>query len=173
MTSTVYVRNAHLLRTITSATSAAAVAAVSVFTSRNHWRAFTARAAHLLRTGSSLSGMAEKARKSGLSDRDVARLIEFIEANIDTNLSLEELAAEAGLSVFHFLRSFKAATGETPHCFVSARRIARCRELLTDPSRSLAQIAYDCGYSNQSHMTTQFGRAVGMTPGAYRAEVSG
>ena len=80
------------------------------------------------------------------------------------------LAEQAGLSPYHFLRLFKAATGMTPHRFVSARRVARCRDLLSDPSKSLAQIAYQCGYSSQSHMTTQFGRAMGMTPGAYRAK---
>jgi AraC family transcriptional regulator len=97
-------------------------------------------------------------------------VLDHIEAHLARNLTLGELARQAGLSAFHFARSFKAAVGRSPHAYLNDRRIERARTLLARSEPSLVEIALSCGYSSQSHLTRAFKLATGMTPGAYRAQ---
>jgi AraC-like DNA-binding protein len=88
--------------------------------------------------------------------------------NLENDLTLEALARESGYSPIHFSRMFRAATGHTPHNYVLHLRVERARQLLAEPSVSLAEIALECGFSSHSHMTRVFHQLVGMTPSAYR-----
>lgn len=81
-------------------------------------------------------------------------------------LTLTELAREAGLSRYQFLRSFARATGLTPHAYLMQRRIHRARQLIGRGMR-LAEAAADSGFADQSHMTRLFVRSFGMAPGIY------
>ena len=92
----------------------------------------------------------------------------WIEANLSEAFGLAEVAQSVCLSPYHFSRAFKAATGETPRAYVTARRIERAKECLADPDLPLAQIAHICGFADQSHFTAIFGRHTGITPGAWR-----
>ncbi|MFV3076329.1 helix-turn-helix domain-containing protein [Niveispirillum fermenti] len=96
------------------------------------------------------------------------RVVLFIEQNLDDDLSLATLAAVVGLSPSHFARRFKAAAGEAPHRYVLSRRVNAAKRLLLETEMPLAEIAAAAGFSSQAHLTGIFGRAVGMTPGAYR-----
>ncbi|MGF1475695.1 MAG: helix-turn-helix domain-containing protein [Geminicoccaceae bacterium] len=107
---------------------------------------------------------------ANLPPRSIRRARDFIEANLGEELSLAAIAGEACLSPHHFLRAFKAATGKTPHRYVQERRVDLCRRLLETTDLPLADIAYQCGFASQSHMTTVFGSAVGTTPGRYRSD---
>ncbi|MEM8788330.1 MAG: AraC family transcriptional regulator [Pseudomonadota bacterium] len=109
---------------------------------------------------------------AALGHRKVARIIDYIDAHMDEKISLEDLALLADLSTFHFCRSFRAATGQSPQKFVTARRLQAGAALLADPTQSLADIAYACGFSSQSHFTATFRRAFGVTPGSYRRETA-
>ena len=84
-------------------------------------------------------------------------------------MSLEQMAAVAQLSPYHFARQFKAATGLPPHQYVIARRVERAKQLLQgDAELSLGQVANAAGFSDQSQFTQHFKRLVGVTPGQFR-----
>jgi AraC family transcriptional regulator len=107
-----------------------------------------------------------------LTRRKLARVQELIESRLDADLPLQELAAAVGYSRGHFLRAFRATTGVTPHRYLLNQRIERARRLLGDPQMSIAQVAYSCGFSSQSHLTMAFRKVSGFTPGEYRRELS-
>ena len=72
------------------------------------------------------------------------------------------------MSQFHFARAFKAAVGESPHRYIMQRRIERAKVMLSVTRMSVAEISYQTGFSNQSHFTVQFRKAIGMTPKQFR-----
>ena len=123
-----------------------------------------------LRTWLSLpSSPARRAHlRGGLSPAALRRVQVFVEANLSRPIQLRDLARRGGLSPFHFSRAFKASAGMTPRAFVEHRRIEQVKRLLTDASRSLADIAVDVGLGTQSRLTTTFKRHTGFTPGAFR-----
>jgi AraC family transcriptional regulator len=90
---------------------------------------------------------------------------EYIDAHLDTELTLEQLATVAHLSPYHFARLFKNSMGLPPHQYVIARRVERAKELLQARKRlPLAEVAAEVGFSDQSHFTRHFKRIVGVTP---------
>lgn len=114
---------------------------------------------------------AEPVERIYLSPPKLKRVIDFIEANLQESIGLDDLARAAGLSANHFLRVFKLATGETPYHFLRARRLERARQLLADNAMPLAELALECGFANQAHFTAAFSREVGISPGRYRRAV--
>ncbi len=120
-----------------------------------------------------LGGNEKQAEASALSRGEIARVIDFMEANLEDTGGLEALASSLDMSVFAFTRAFKAATGEAPHQFLIRRRLTRATDLLVRSKMSLAEIAYATGFSSQSHMTATFTRFHGMPPGKYRREAMG
>ena len=112
----------------------------------------------------------ERGRDGALSRGRLRAVVEYIEEHLDADPSLEQLAAVAGLSPYHFARQFKAATGLPPHQFVIARRVERARQLLqAGTDVSLAEVAAEVGFCDQSMFTRHFKRLVGVTPGQFRA----
>ncbi|MFF9555755.1 helix-turn-helix domain-containing protein [Streptomyces albus] len=83
-------------------------------------------------------------------------------------LALAEIAAEAHLSVFHFIRVFRAATGQTPYRYLTRLRIERAQELLTTTDLPLAHIAQRCGFASPGSLSSAFLAHVGVRPSAYR-----
>lgn len=96
------------------------------------------------------------------------RVIEHIETNLGTAITLAALAGSARLSRMHFAAQFKTATGSSPHEFVQRRRIKRARRLLADPDAKLVDVALSVGFQTQAHFTTVFKRHVGETPHRWR-----
>ena len=95
--------------------------------------------------------------------------VEYIEEHLDGGPTLEQLAAVVGLNPYHFARQFKAATGLPPHQYVIARRVERARQLLqAGTNLSLAEVAADAGFSDQSQFSHHFKRVVGVTPRQFR-----
>lgn len=110
----------------------------------------------------------------GLSPRVMARVLEFIEANLDRPILLGELAQQAGLSEYHFARMFKISQAQTPQQCITRLRLERAKRLLClQPAQSLADISLACGFSSQSHLGRVFKQYLGVTPGSYRQQVSG
>ncbi|MGC8025646.1 helix-turn-helix transcriptional regulator, partial [Salmonella enterica] len=78
---------------------------------------------------------------------------EFVDANLDTDVRLDQLAELSGRSTEYFVRLFKATSGVSPYQYVLNLRIERARVLLADETQSLADIALACGFSHQKHFT--------------------
>lgn len=104
----------------------------------------------------------------GLVDRRIRRAVELMHAQLDRELSTEELAAAAYLSPFHFSRLFKKLTGATPHAYHSNLRISQAQILLAETDLSITQIAARVGYSSSSHFTKAFRQSTGLTPKEFR-----
>lgn len=100
----------------------------------------------------------------------VDKVISFMRDRLDEDLALADYAALTSMGTFQFARAFKAATGQTPHQMLISERVNRASSLLARSKLSLAEIAYDCGFSSQSHLTSTFSRQMGMPPGKYRKE---
>ncbi|MEM8775397.1 MAG: AraC family transcriptional regulator [Pseudomonadota bacterium] len=96
---------------------------------------------------------------------------DFIQDQLDQQIGLTALAALCDLDVYQFSRAFKSRTGTTPYQFLKDARLHRAEEMLTNSQDSIADIAYACGFSSQSHMTATFTKHLGVTPGAYRREL--
>jgi AraC family transcriptional regulator len=105
--------------------------------------------------------------RDGLSQAQLRKVFEYIDINLNLNISLHELAQLSGLSAFHFLRMFKRATGLSPLQYVTRRRMQLAKEMLAT-GLSVAEIAVRTGYSNTSHFITLFRRYYGVTPAAFR-----
>lgn len=108
------------------------------------------------------------ARTLALDATRLRRVLDFIEARLSGDISLDDLAAEACLSPFHFSRLFRDATGLSPHRYVTDRRIQAAREKLVLDHSSQVEIALDCGFGSQANFIRVFRKATGLTPGQYR-----
>lgn len=106
--------------------------------------------------------------RGGLSPAALRRVQVFVEANLGRPIRLQDLAARAGLSPFHFARAFKTTAGLTPRGYVEQRRVERARHELRETEHPLAAIAAETGFGTQSRLTTTFKRQTGFTPAAYR-----
>jgi len=96
------------------------------------------------------------------------RIAEYVEENMAQHIPLKPLADIAHLSIDHFVRTFSAATGKTPHQYVLERRLERAALLLRRDATSLADIAHACGFRNASHFSVRFSAHFGMPPSQYR-----
>lgn len=106
-------------------------------------------------------------RLQGLSARACDRAIELIDARFASPISLQELADATGLGIRQLSRAFREATGRSPHQYLLHRRIEQAK-LLIRQGLPLAEVAGQCGFSDQSQLTRTFTRQVGTTPGRFR-----
>lgn len=124
-------------------------------------------AVHLLRHYTSAGGDARRF-KGGLSGQRLKRVLAFVADGYERDLSLDDLAGEAGMSTFHFAREFKRATGTTPHQHLIKFRVERAKSLLVESELPLAEVGLRAGFGHQSHFTRLFRRLTGTTPQSYR-----
>ncbi len=111
---------------------------------------------------------AAEERPAPLPRRAVVRARELLEARLAENVSLDELAAAAGLERYALLRAFARAYGLPPHAWVIQERVRRAQGLLR-AGVSPAAVAVDLGFTDQSHLTRHLKRLTGLTPGCYWA----
>jgi AraC family transcriptional regulator len=104
--------------------------------------------------------------RGGLSPMARRRTLEVIHAQLDSRLTIDMLAREAGLSVAHFSRAFRETMGRAPHQYLLSMRLERARRLLEAPDASLSDVAHRTGFADQAHFTRLFKRSYGITPGA-------
>jgi AraC-like DNA-binding protein len=104
----------------------------------------------------------------GLTRGSLRRIEEYVHANLDSTLDIDELAGLIRMSSSHFTRSFTKSVGLTPHRYVIQCRVEKARELLTATDLPLTEIALSAGFSDQSHFSRRFQELTGVPPGAYR-----
>ena len=125
-------------------------------------------AAHLMLTLNS-SASAEKHRHAGdLSDQRFRRVLDYMEHHFADDISLQTLAREAGISLFHFTRLFKAKTGITPHRHIVQLRMRQAQTLLRHTDLSVAEVALQSGYAHPGHFAAAFKRSAGTLPKQFR-----
>jgi len=131
-------------------------------------------ALHLLRSHSSLGRRSRRriGREKGFSKRALSQAVDYINDNLSGKLALTEIAGAAHMSPHHFARSFKAATGLSPHRYVVHRRVERAKALLSGTDLTIAEIARAVGFSNASHLASHVRRLLGVSPRALRQDIS-
>jgi len=116
-----------------------------------------------------VSGKPEK--KARVTARDRRRAVEaalWIDAHSHRDIELEDVARQAGVSPFHFLRTFSAVLGVTPHQYLVRSRLRRAARHLTDDDKPVTDIAYDVGFNDLSNFVRTFHRAAGVSPLKFR-----
>jgi transcriptional regulator GlxA family with amidase domain len=98
----------------------------------------------------------------------VTRTIRTIERRMDAGLTLERLARGAGLSPYHFLRTFERLTGTTPHQYVLRARLREAARRLASEPGKVVEIAFDCGFGDISNFNRAFRAEFSASPRRYR-----
>lgn len=129
-------------------------------------------AVHLARSHSSRSRPVRILPVKPLAGWKMRRVIEYIEDNLEGDLSLQAMAAEVDISPLYLARAFKSAVGQSPHQYVLARRIERAKELLRNTDLPVVDVALSSGFSSQSHLSHWFIRQVGVSPAVYRRQAT-
>lgn len=104
-----------------------------------------------------------------LSPAQMRRVLDLIDSRLHEALTLEDMAEAAGLGVCTFHRRFRETQGRAPHAFVIDRRVERARQLLTAGDLAVKEVAANCGFSDQAHMTRVLRARLGTTPAKLRA----
>lgn|SRR5215469_2087078 len=112
----------------------------------------------------------QHAFKFGLPGRVLRRVVERMKSEFATDLSLTALAAETGYSRAHFLRMFRAATGQTPHQYLLGLRLENAVQMMKNRSLALVDVAVACGFSSHTHFTKMFRSRFGVLPSQYRRD---
>jgi len=101
-------------------------------------------------------------------DARIRRARAYLRERLSEPITLEDIAAEVHLSVFHFVRVFRDAVGETPHRYLTRMRIEQAQRLLTGTDLTVSAVAERCGFSNPGTFSATFLKSTGVRPSAYR-----
>jgi AraC-like DNA-binding protein len=119
-------------------------------------------------------GRERRATDAGARDR--RRAVEtalWIDEHSHEAIDLESAAQQAGVSAFHFLRSFAGVLGVTPHQYLIRSRLRHAARALADATHSVTDVAYDVGFGDLSNFVRTFRRAAGVSPGAFQRAAKG
>jgi AraC family transcriptional regulator len=122
---------------------------------------------HIAQTYGGVRPMSRPAR-GGLAPWQERRAREILRANIKRGVALKQVARECGISVGYFSHAFRRTLGVAPHKWLIEQRVVLSKEKLRDDGLSLSDVAMECGFSDQSHLTRVFRQTVGVSPGAWR-----
>ena len=101
----------------------------------------------------------------------LGRCLEYIHDYLEADLSLEDMAAVANMSKYHFARTFRQAMGIAPHQYVVKLRVEKARRLLAGDALSVEEVARRVGYADKGHFAEQFRKIMGMSPNRYRQDL--
>lgn len=125
-------------------------------------------AAHLIRGYSNGKPKSGSRPSEGVMSPALSKAVEYMTANIDASIKLSDIAEATNRSPSHIARMFRTEMGMPPHRYLISLRVEKARHLLEKTSMSIAEIAFECGFSHQEHLTRLFRRHCGTTPAAYR-----
>ena len=111
--------------------------------------------------------------RGGLGSARLRRIKEFVDAKIEDELTLCEMAQAVELSAAHFSRMFRKSTGETPHQFLLRQRVERAKTMWRSADERVLDVAVACGFKSQQHFAQAFRNVCGASPTEYRQEVLG
>ena len=123
----------------------------------------TALAVHLLREyGAAVLG--PKRQYGRLPREKLVRAVEYIQDQLNTDLTVSGIAQAVYMSPYHFMRLFKESTGQSPHQYVIEARVRKATELLATGKLTISEAAHHVGFVDQSHLTRHFKRVFGLPP---------
>jgi len=102
-------------------------------------------------------------------ERQITAALRRIEVSADAPLTIADLAQEAAMSPYHFVRSFRAMVGMTPHQFILHTRLNRAAVRLRRTTDTISAIAFAAGFNDLSTFNRRFQRIMGRSPSTYRA----
>jgi AraC family transcriptional regulator len=108
--------------------------------------------------------------RGGLAPWQVDRVKRHVDGALAKRIGLVELARLSRLSTSYFAAAFRVSFGTSPHDYICRRRVERAKELMTATESPLCEIALDCGFADQSHLSRVFRRMTGHTPAAWRRD---
>src|SRR5215470_3039030 len=111
--------------------------------------------------------------RGGLGAGRLRWIKELVDAKLEDDLSLDEMAESVGLSTAHFARMFRKSTGESPHQFVLRQRIERAKGMLRVPDARALDVAVACGFKTQQHFAQVFRDVCSVSPTQYRQNFLG
>jgi AraC family transcriptional regulator len=112
-------------------------------------------------------------QRGGLGAARLRKIRELVDARIEDDLSLDEMAESVGLSTAHFARMFRKSTGDTPHQFVLRQRLERAKAMLCAADARVLDVAVACGFKTQQHFAQVFRGICGVSPTEYRQDCVG
>jgi AraC-like DNA-binding protein len=127
-----------------------------------------ARALDLLHDGLARASGPSTLPQGGLAGWQVRRVVEYIEAQLESTIRVNDLAALTRLSTSHFSHAFKRSFGQPPMTYITRQRVKLAQRLLLTTEDSISQISLTCGMYDQAHLTRVFRRVVGESPMAWR-----
>ncbi|MBD2363055.1 helix-turn-helix transcriptional regulator [Anabaena minutissima FACHB-250] len=104
----------------------------------------------------------------GLPKYKLKQVLDYIQAHLSEDISLEDLAKIAGISQFYFARLFKKSIQVPPHQYIIRQRVELAKQLLNDPEYNITEVALECGFAHPTHLSRHFRRLVGMSPSDFR-----
>lgn len=125
----------------------------------------TALTLHLLREYSKSKPELKRAGRK-LTRKTLSRAVDYIQDQLEKELTVSGIAEAVSLSPYYFTRLFKEATGKSPHQFVIEARVSKARHLLETGNITISEAAYQVGFVDQSHLTRHFKRVFGLPPKA-------
>jgi AraC family transcriptional regulator len=108
--------------------------------------------------------------RGGLGSARLRRIKEMVDAKLEEDLSLDEMAQSVELSTAHFAKMFRKSTGESPHRFLLRMRVERAKEMLRTVEMRILDVAVACGFKTQQHFARVFRGVCGTSPTEYRRE---
>lgn len=108
------------------------------------------------------------ATRGGLAPWQKQKIERYVKGNLDRPIRVEALARQLSLSPSHFTRAFKESFGESPHTYIVRSRLKLAQHMMLSTDEALSQIAYACGFADQSHFSKAFRRGIAESPNAWR-----
>ena len=133
---------------------------------------YIGEAAALLRVKTLIPAVVAPKIPQSLARWQLARALELFATNFEHPIRLDDVANAVRMSTSHFSRAFSGSVGEPPARYLRRYRVKRAQEMMLSTSKSLSEIALNCGFADQSHFTRIFRRMVGVAPATWRRVVS-